>query len=243
MSDPPPPAFYALRAGGWRDIWNLLHPPYTLWHLSYVAIGASLADEISIPWLLESLLAFALAMGVAAHALDELQGRPLGTRIPRRTLWLLAGLGLAAAVALGLHGAVAISPWFVVFVAVGVFLVIAYNLESFGGRFHTDVWFALAWGGFPAVTGYFAQTGRVEAAAVVVAAGCAVLSFAQRRLSTPAREIRRRVASVDGEMRYTDGTRRDIDARTLTAAPEGALRALSLALPLLALGLVLAAVL
>ena len=34
------PAFYALDSGGWRDYWSLLHPPYTLWHLSFVAIGA-----------------------------------------------------------------------------------------------------------------------------------------------------------------------------------------------------------
>ena len=35
------PAFYALAPGGWRDWWTLLHPPYTLWHLSYVALGAA----------------------------------------------------------------------------------------------------------------------------------------------------------------------------------------------------------
>ena len=76
------PAFYALSPGGWRDYWSLLHPPYTLWHLSYVAMGAATADAIELAWLGETLLAFFLAMGVAAHALDELNGRPLGTRIP-----------------------------------------------------------------------------------------------------------------------------------------------------------------
>ena len=35
------PAFYALAPGGWRDWWTLLHPPYTMWHLSYVALGAA----------------------------------------------------------------------------------------------------------------------------------------------------------------------------------------------------------
>ena len=37
------PAFYALRGGGWRDLVTLLHPPYTAWHLSYVALGAAAA--------------------------------------------------------------------------------------------------------------------------------------------------------------------------------------------------------
>lgn len=238
----PRPAFYVLRGGGWRDYWNLLHPPYTVWHLSYVLIGAAVADDLSVAWLFESLLAFALAMGVAAHALDELQGRPLGTRIPRASLWLLAVLGLAGAAALGVHGLIAVSPGFAVFIVVGVFLVVAYNLELFGGRFHNDLWFALAWGAFPALTGYFAQTGQVSIAAVAVAAGCATISYAQRALSTPVREVRRRVASVEGEVRLRDGTLRDLGAAELTRGPEAALRALSLALPLLAVGLVLARV-
>ena len=39
------PAFYALRAGGWRDYVTVLHLPYTLWNLSYVALGAALAPQ------------------------------------------------------------------------------------------------------------------------------------------------------------------------------------------------------
>ena len=42
----PRPSFYALRPGGWRDYITLLHPPYTLWHLSYVAVGAALAPHM-----------------------------------------------------------------------------------------------------------------------------------------------------------------------------------------------------
>src|SRR5437899_894765 len=75
-------AFYALRSGGWRDYVTLIHPPYTLWHLSYVAIGASIAPRMKWGLLGWTTLAFLLAMGVGAHALDELQGRPLRTRIP-----------------------------------------------------------------------------------------------------------------------------------------------------------------
>jgi len=40
------PAFYALAPGGWRDYVTLLHLPYTLWHLSYVVIGACLAPHV-----------------------------------------------------------------------------------------------------------------------------------------------------------------------------------------------------
>jgi hypothetical protein len=227
-------AFYALEPGGWRDWWTLLHPPYTLWHLSYVVIGASLASDVDMRWLAETLLAFFLAMGLAAHALDELHGRPLGTRIPSGALIGLAVAGLAGAVALGLDGMVQVSPWLGAFIVVGVFLVVAYNLELFGGAFHSDLWFALAWGAFPVLTAGFAQSAEVLPAAVVAAAGCAVLSAAQRVLSTPVRDVRRRVADVQGEIVDRDGRTRAIDAGTLRDVPETALRLLSVAVPLLA---------
>ena len=78
------PAFYAARAGGWRDWWTLLHPPYTAWHLAYVVIGACLAPTVNLTRLIATLLAFFCAVGLAAHSLDELHGRPLGTHIPPR---------------------------------------------------------------------------------------------------------------------------------------------------------------
>jgi hypothetical protein len=239
MTEAERPAFYALAPGGWRDYWSLLHPPYTLWHLSYVVIGASLAAEVRVGWLLESLLAFFLAMGLAAHALDELNGRPLRTRIPDAVLWTIAALGLGGAVALGVHGAAEISPWLWAFIAAGVFLVVAYNLELFGGAVHSDLWFALAWGAFPVLTAAFAQTAEVRPEAIAAAAACAAISAAQRVLSTPVRRLRRSVASVQGVLVTADGEREPLDAATLRSAPEGALRWLSIAMPLLALGLLL----
>ncbi len=233
------PAFYALAPGGWRDYWTLLHPPYTLWHLSYVAIGASLAPEIHTRWLVESLLAFFLAVGVAAHALDELRGRPLRTQISDDLLWVMAVVALVGAVSLGFDAYVEVSRWIVAFIAVGVFLVVAYNLEILGGVFHTDAWFAIGWGAFPALTGFFAQTGRVTVAALVGAAGCAVLSAAQRQLSTTVRRLRRHALQVRGEIVLDDGTTTPLGVEHLRETPEAALRLLSIAVPLLALALVI----
>jgi hypothetical protein len=231
---PERPAFYALAPGGWRDWWTLLHPPYTAWHLSYVVIGASLAPDVNLRWLGETVLAFFLAMGLAAHALDELNGRPLRTRIPDGVLVAVAVAGLAGAIALGIDGMIEVSPWIGAFIAAGAFLVVAYNLELFGGTFHSDLWFALAWGGFPVLTAYFAQTAELSVAAVVAAAACVFVSAAQRVLSTPVRRLRRHVVRVDGELELDDGGREPVDADSLRAAPEGALRLLSIALPLLA---------
>jgi hypothetical protein len=189
------PSFYALRPGGWRDYVTLLHLPYTAWHLSYVAIGAALAPHFHLDRLCWALLAFFLAMGISAHALDELKGRPLRTRIPDWVLVTMGILGVAAAAAIGVGAAVAWGYGLIVFIVVGAILVPAYNLEL---ALHNDVGFALAWGAFPALTGYFveAQTLRVEAVGVAVYAFA--LSLAQRALSTPVRRARRESGSTVG---------------------------------------------
>ena len=234
------PAFYALRSGGWRDYITLLHVPYTAWHLSYVAIGAAVAPRVDGGRLGATLLGFFLGVGLTAHAVDELNGRPLRTRISDRTLWGIAIAALAAAIGLGVLGAANVSWWLLAFVGFGGFIVLAYNLELVGGRFHSDFWFALSWGAFPALTAYFAQTATIRVEAVLVALACLFISAAQRRLSTPVRELRRRVVSVDGRMMLRDGTEVPVNESTVQKAPEAALRILSLAMPLLAAGLLVA---
>ena len=234
------PAFYALPPGGWRDVWTLLHPPYTVWHLSYVVIGAALAPRLHIGWMLETMAAFFLAMGIAAHALDELHGRPLGTAFGDATLKSLAAIGLMGAVAIGVHGAFVSTPWMWALIPVGGFLVLAYNLELVGGRFHSDGWFAVAWGGFPLATSYVAQTGTIRPAAVIGAGACIAFSAAQRVLSTPVRKMRRRVERVEGRVMLRDGSIEELDAATLRSTPERALRLMSVAVPSFAIALVVA---
>ena len=235
----PRPAFYALSPGGWRDLVTLLHPPYTAWHLSYVAIGAAVAPGFVLWRLGAALGAFFLALGVACHALDELAGRPLGTRLSSRALVGMAVVGLTGAVVIGIVGAVVLSAWLIPLVVVGTFLALAYNLELFGGRFHSDLWFAVAWGGFPAFTGWFVEALSVRAVGLLVAVACCLLSVAQRRLSTPARELRRRTESVTGVQTLRDGTLIELDVARLTAPLEGALSALWMAMIVLAVALVL----
>jgi hypothetical protein len=232
------PAFYALSPGGWRDLVTILHPPYTAWHLSYVAIGAALAPTFVLWRLGAALAAFFLALGVACHALDELAGRPLDTRLPRTALVWLAVVGLGGSVAIGIVGAVIVSAWLIPLVAIGVFLALAYNLELFGGRFHTDVWFAVAWGGFPAFTGWFVEAVDVRLEGVLIALACCLVSVAQRRLSAPARELRRRTVSVTGRQTLRDGQVLELDNARVLAPLEGALSALWIAMVVLATALV-----
>jgi hypothetical protein len=233
------PAFYALAPGGWRDYVTLLHPPYTLWHLSYVVIGGALAPEWRPRILLLGVAAFFLGMGVAAHALDELHGRPLQTRIPDRTLLALATVSLALAAAIGVAVAIHTSLWLLAFVAAGAFIAVAYNLELFGGRLHGDPWFSLAWGSFPLLAAYFATAETIRAEALFAAAFAGLLSHAQRRLSTPVRLVRRRTRNVSGVIELTDGSTIEIRPETFTVEAERALRAIAGATVCLAVALVL----
>jgi hypothetical protein len=237
MSAEPRPAFYALASGGWRDYVTLLHPPYTLWHLSYVAIGAALAPHLAVGRLLLTLAAFFLAVGIGAHALDELNGRPLRTQISNAILAGLAATSIGAAVAIGIWASLAYTFWLAPLVAAGGFIVCAYNLELFGGLFHGDAWFALAWGSFPLLAAYLVVAERLTEEALLAALFAALLSLAQRHLSTQVRTVRRRVVAVSGTLVLHDGGREPVTARTLTEAPEAALRALTLAVIALAASL------
>jgi heme O synthase-like polyprenyltransferase len=232
------PAFYALAAGGWRDYVTLLHPPYTAWHLSYVVIGGCLAPVVAWGRLGAAVAAFALAVGVGAHALDELKGRPLRTRIPDAVLVALAAVSIAGACAIGLVGAWTFEPWLVLLVPIGLFLVLAYNLELAGGRFHSDLWFGLAWGAFPALAGYAAVAGDVGVAALLAALFAVLLSLVQRALSNHVRFVRRQVVAVRGELELRNGGSETIDTQRLTVAAEAGLRLLTAATVVLAAALV-----
>jgi hypothetical protein len=234
------PAYYAARPGAWRDWWTLLHPPYTAWHLSYCVIGAALAPHVLASRLVATVLAFFLAVGLAAHALDELRGRPLQTNIPGPALVAAVTVGLAGALALGVAGVYRVGWTLIPFMVAGPVLVIAYNAELFGGAMHTDFGFAAAWGAFPVLTAYVAQTGTLAIAPVLAALGAFALSAAQRRLSTPARNIRRRARRVEGSITYADGRTVPITAEELIRPLELSLRAASWAIILLAAALAVA---
>jgi demethylmenaquinone methyltransferase/2-methoxy-6-polyprenyl-1,4-benzoquinol methylase len=232
-----PPAFYATPGGGWRDYWTLLHPPYTVWHLSYVLLGAALAPAPDPKIVAGALVAFGLAVGIGAHAFDELHGRPLRTHIPSAVLVTLGTAALLGAVAIGLVGAMMFGPLFLVFVIGGASVVVLYGFEV--PVVHSNVGFAVGWGAFPVAATAFATGGR-PVPTVIAALAAALLSLAQRRLSTRARSIRRRTVRVSGEIVYSDGSKEAVDTRALIGAAEGALSILWIALFAVSLAVLLA---
>lgn len=241
-SAPQGAAFYAepkfLARPRLREWWTLLHPPYTMLHLSFVTIGACLVGPTNAVYLVVTLAAFFLGLGVGAHALDELMGRPLATSIPKGQLIAASVLGLGGATALGVVGMVEVSPYLAIFIVVGVVIALGYNLELFHARLHTDVVFALGWGAFPLLTAYFAQHVALNVTALLGGAFAALISHTQRQLSGPARDIRRRTDTIEGSQVLNDGTVLPLSATSLLRPLEGALRTLCWAPTILALALV-----
>jgi hypothetical protein len=228
------PAFYAPTGSLLGDLVSLLHVPYTLWHLSYVPIGAALAPTLDLRILAGTLAAFLFGLGIGAHALDEVKSRPLGTRLSDRALWWLGTGAMAVSMAIAIAGGFVVSPWVPLWAAAGIILAVGYALEW--PMLHSDLGFGLAWGAFPLLVGYWAQTGTVTVPVLVIAGAATLLSLAQRALSTPARFVRRRtneaVTRFDGD--------REWDRAELLGTWEKPLRLLTWTTLALALGLLLA---
>ena len=196
------PAYYALPEGSWRDHVTLFHIPYTVWHLSYVVLGAATAPALHLDRLAWVALAFFLAVGLGAHALDEFRGRALRTNLSDGWLLTIATCSLAGALSIGIFASMTISYWTLLFVAFGVLIVPAYNLELWRGRFHSGHVVRPRMGPrFPALAGYWATAEQLRAEAFVVAGACFVLSLVQRALSRQARELRRSARIASGPRR------------------------------------------
>ncbi|MDD3619007.1 MAG: hypothetical protein RBR09_11880 [Desulfobulbaceae bacterium] len=229
-------AFYARRGTRLADLWTLLHPPYTAWNMSYVAIGAALAPTVDWQVLAIMLLAFFSGTGIAAHALDEYNGRPLQTGFSDRELQLLAAGGLILPAILTVILIQYTSPMILSLLGAGTFLVLAYNLEWWRGLFHSDLGFALSWGAFPVIAGYWTQSGTISGSALAGAAAAALFSLAQRSLSTQARFVRRKTRNCCALFNTEEKVKR-WEKDELLNTWEKPLRLLAWAVTLLAIGL------
>ncbi len=233
----------------WARWLNSLHLPYTLWHLSYVALGVGLGPAVRWDVLGWAILAFFLGLGVAGHVFDLLKGDPLALRLPRRHLQVAGGISLALAALIGAGnlywGNV---PWGIsILVLAGVVIALGYNLEWPG--MHGDPQFALFWGTFPFTVGYLAMGGADLGPLVFGGLFSFLTSWAQRVLSTRARFIRRRVTQLTGVYStevirvWCPGGRppdpQDFDRAWVLAPIDQALMVLSFAMPVLAAGVLL----
>ena len=207
---------------------GLLFLPYTGMVLSFTVIGSMLAPAIHWERVGAIVLIYFLALGIGAHALDVLgsqAAQPWGSVFSRAQLWALAVAALLAAYAVGIWYMVRYAPLLWPIALAEGFFVLAYNLEWFRGRFHSDFWFAVSWGALPVLAGYVLQTNAVSAAALLVAAAMALLSLVEITASRPYKELKRAGAGAQ-----------EAD-RTQIARLEAILKSVSLGVILLGAGL------
>ncbi len=189
------PSFGPLR---FRVAVGLLFLPYTGMVLSFVVIGSMLAETIHWDRVAAIVVIYFLALGIGAHALDALGSqaiKPWGAVFSKRQLWAVAAGSVMLAYAIGLYYIVRYAPLLGVIAVMEGFFLLAYNLEWFRGRFHTNAWFAFSWGFLPVLAGYVIQTNSISPAIVLVAAAMAALSLVEINASRPYKALKR---STDG---------------------------------------------
>ena len=184
------------------------------------------------------LFAFFLGLGIGAHALDETMGNPLQTRLSKKSLYVIGFSALFAAIAIGLYYVYALSVLILPFVLIESFFALAYNLEMFQSKFHSDLVFALSWGSIPYLTGYFVNALSISPATIVMAVGIGLLTFVQRTLSTQARLWRRKMEPVKS-VKLSSGKEINVSSSELISPAEKSLKALTIMIFLVAIALVL----
>ena len=232
------PAWYLIQGNHPAARWfNLLHWPYLCFHLSYIPIGAALAGGVNyvvFGWL---VVAFFLGMGVGSHCFDLLKGDPL--RLGIKPVYLKAcgsgSLLLAALIGGQLFVFGHVGAWFLLAVPLGVVFAVGYGMEWPG--LHGDWQFAAWWGVFPFLVSYFAQGVEWSWALIPVGVFVYATAAAQRVLSTQARFMRRKVAQLTGQYVAEDGSGAEITREWVIFPAERALALLSLAMVMLAAGL------
>lgn len=179
---------------------GLLFLPYTGMVLGFAVIGAMLATHILWDRVVAILLIYFFGLGIAAHALDAIGGkgvRPWGQHFSKKQLWIVAIIGLIFAYAIGIYYILTVTPNLLVIAVLEGFFLFAYNLELFGGKFHTDTWFSFSWGVLPALAGFVIQTNHLSLPSLVVAGAMGLISLVEINASRPYKEIKRTGRETD----------------------------------------------
>ena len=186
--------FYVPRFGPkkFRLLMGLSFYPYTIMNASYVLIGSLLAPSVFYDRMGEMALVYLLAVGVSAHSLDAMSpNKPWGNFLSRRQLLVMAVATLVPALALGLYLAVSYALLLIPLGLVELFFLLAYNMELFSGRFHTDFWFSLSWGFLPVIVGFVVQTDTITVPALAGGLFGFFTAFVEINASRPYKALKR----------------------------------------------------
>jgi len=238
-------AWYARSGGKVRELYTIMHLPYTSMVLSYVLIGAAVSPSMDPFRLVLTLVAYFLGLGLSAHALNELHARHWGENLTRLELEVLFLLPLIAAVSIGAFGMLIlyeasrsfIAPLILLaFISMETFFLIAYNSDIAKGRFHSTTSFAFSWAALPVIISFYVNSLTITPSAVLVASAMAATAAIEITLSRWCKDFRRKSPIV--ELQFADRSKQGLNATELIANPEKALKLIVVAVDLLSIGLI-----
>ena len=144
------------------EVWTILHLPYTLMNLSFLAIGFGLSGVQRWDVFFGIMIAYFLGLGLAAHSFDQLPG--MGSNyikhLTPKELWLIGLSSLTLALMVGIYWMLELEAWHLLWmIPLQTLFVWAYpNSKFMGGFFHGDGSFAVSFGFIPVMVGYYINT-------------------------------------------------------------------------------------
>ena len=190
------PSFGPLK---FRAFIGMLFLPYTGMCISFTIIGSMLSESIAWDRVLSIFIIYFLALGVSAHAADNLGSKkikPWGTFFSTFELRLMVIGGLSVSYILGIYYIITFAPLLLIIAIIEGFFLFAYNFELFNGLFHNNFWFAVSWGSLPLLAGFVIQTNSISVLSLISSIMAFLVAYIEIRLSRKYKELKRKPQDV-----------------------------------------------
>lgn len=229
-------AWYHLEGSKKAELWTILHLPYTLMCIAFLAVGFAIHKPVNWELFGAAILAYFLGLGLAAHAFDQLSltGSRYVKYLTRRELLAIGISSLITAIAIGVFYMVKYSLWHLIWlIPLQAIFAIGYPIgETFRGKLHNDISFSFSFGALPPLVGFYVNTGELSLVVLPFMVLCGLVAYIEILLSRQCRRLRKELR--EGIIRMGDlvfTPRKDsIPAiyRDLIEKPEKALKVLCL---------------
>src|ERR671910_1044091 len=178
-----------------RAFIGMLFLPYTGMCVSFTIIGSMLSESIQWDRVLSIFVIYFLALGVSAHAADNLGSKkikPWGSFFTAFELKLMVIGGLFVSYVLGIYYIITFVPLLLIIAIIEGFFLFAYNFELFNGFFHNNFWFAISWGSLPLLAGFVIQTNSISILSLIASIIAFLVAYVEIRISRKYKELKRK---------------------------------------------------
>ena len=182
-----------------RAFIGMLFLPYTGMCISFTIIGSMLSESILWDRVLSIFIIYFLALGVSAHAADNLGSKkikPWGNFFTTFELKLMVIGGLSVSYAIGIYYIIIFTPLLLIIAIMEGFFLFAYNFELFNGFFHNNFWFAVSWGSLPLLAGFVIQTNSISILSLFSSTIAFLIAYSEIRISRIYKELKRKPQDI-----------------------------------------------